>query len=152
MRGKFNIWRVVIALVTVCAIGVGVAYMTGALHWFGLHRTGNSIIVIAPYRYAGTWVFDDPAAGLEREPFVAGVPEMIDEMVKDIPDAENGFRLLFSASPFPGHTHKFTWMRGDRSGNWYYCEQLDMEGWLCPGLFAYYKDAPKELYAKAEAK
>jgi hypothetical protein len=39
----------------------------------------------------GTWVFDDEAAGLVREPFVGGVPAMIDELVSDIPDAESGF-------------------------------------------------------------
>lgn len=41
----------------------------------------NSILIIAPYRYEGTWVFDDPNVGLVREPFVAGVPEMIDHLV-----------------------------------------------------------------------
>jgi len=90
--------------------------------------------------------------GLKREPFVAGIPEMIDEMVRNIPDAEQGFRLLFSTQAFPGYTHKLTWRRGDKTGNWYYCEQLGKEGWLCPGLFKYYKQPPKELYAKAERK
>jgi hypothetical protein len=27
-----------------------------------------------------------------------------------------------------------------------------MEGWLCPALFKYFEVAPKEIYAKAEAK
>jgi hypothetical protein len=35
--------------------------------------------------------------GLVQESFVGGVPEMIDELVADIPNARNGFRLLFSA-------------------------------------------------------
>ena len=40
----------------------------------------NQIMVIAPYwvEEFGSWVFDDPAAGLQQEPFVGGVPEMID--------------------------------------------------------------------------
>ena len=83
---------------------------------------------------------------------MAGIPEMMDEMVKDIPDATNGFRMLFSAQPFPGHTQKLTWRRGDKTGNWYYSEQYQKEGWLCPGLFKYYKDAPKVIYVKAEEK
>ena len=33
----------------------------------------NSILIIRPYWSDGTWVFDDPATGLVREPFVAGV-------------------------------------------------------------------------------
>ena len=35
---------------------------------------GNQIHVIAPYRQAATWVFDDPAVGLKAEPFVSGTP------------------------------------------------------------------------------
>ena len=38
----------------------------------------NAMLVIFPYRYEGTWVFDDERVGLEREPFVSGIPEMID--------------------------------------------------------------------------
>ena len=64
----------------------------------------NQIMVIAPYwlEEAATWVFDDSVTGLKQEPFVEGVPEMIDQLVADIADARIGFRLLFSASPFPG--------------------------------------------------
>jgi hypothetical protein len=112
----------------------------------------NRVLVIYPYRYQGTWVFDDPGVGLIREPFVAGIPEMIDRLVKDIPDAGKGFRLLFSDAPFPGYSIKVVWQREEAGGNWYYCEQYDSEGWLCPALFEYFKDAPKEIYAKAEKK
>ena len=42
----------------------------------------NVLIVIAPYWYQGTWVFDDESTGLNKEPFVAGVPEMIAELVE----------------------------------------------------------------------
>ena len=38
----------------------------------------NQIMVIKPFRYSGTWVFDDEAVGLNKEPFVCGVPKMID--------------------------------------------------------------------------
>lgn len=112
----------------------------------------NSIIVISPYRHAGAWVFDDPNTGLVREPFIAGIPEMIDYLVKDIPEANKGFRLLFSAQPFPGYMMKVTWRRAERGGNWYYSEKMSMEGWLCPALFKYFKDAPKDIYVKAEKK
>ena len=52
----------------------------------------NILMVIVPYWYQGTWVFDDESVGLNKEPFVAGVPEMIDDLVKDIPNARGGFR------------------------------------------------------------
>ena len=112
----------------------------------------NAILVICPYRYHGTWVFDDPRVGLFREPFVAGIPEMIDKLAKGIPDADKGFRLLFSATPFPGYATKLVWQREEAGGNWYYSEEYDCEGWLCPALFRYFKKAPKEIYAKAEKK
>ena len=111
---------------------------------------GNAISVIAPYRHEGTWVFDDAGVGLVKEPFVCGIPEMIDHFVREIPDAEAGFRLLFSAGPFPGYTIKLTRMREEFDGNWYHSEELDAEGWLCPALFRYFAEAPAELYAKPE--
>ena len=60
-------------------------------------------LVIEPYRHEGAWVFDEPRVGLYREPFVAGVTEMIDRLVAGIPEAAAGFRLRFAASPFEGH-------------------------------------------------
>ena len=120
---------------------------------FGLrvgHRSANSIIVIAPYRYAGTWVFDDPQAALTREAFVGGAPEVIDALVAGIPDAQKGFRLTASASPFPGYSNKLTWLRGDTNGNTYRLDKPEMEAWLCPALFKYYEQPPRELYVRAD--
>lgn len=76
----------------------------------------NAIGVIAPYKYEGMWVFDDPAVGLVREPFVAGIDTMIDRLVASIPDAEKGFRLLFAPTPFPGHTVRLEWRREEYGG------------------------------------
>jgi hypothetical protein len=109
----------------------------------------NSILVIQPYRYAGTWVFDDARVGLRQEPFVAGVPEILDRMVSDIPDAAKGFRLLFSAHPFPG-AQTFEFRRAEIGGSWYYSPTYKLEGWLCPSFFKYFKAAPSRLYVKAE--
>ena len=41
----------------------------------------NSLFVIAPYWDSDTWVFDDERRGLLGEPFVSGVPDMIDYLV-----------------------------------------------------------------------
>ena len=114
----------------------------------------NQILVIAPYWLdsVGTWVFDDEAVGLVQEPFVEGVPDMIDDLVADIPDAHHGFRLLFSAAPFPGFQRKLTWVREEMGGNWYKADEPPMEGWLCPALFRYFDEAPQEIYVKAEEK
>jgi hypothetical protein len=112
----------------------------------------NAIGVIAPYKYEGLWVFDDPAVGLHREPFVAGIDKMIDQLVASIANAERGFRLLFSVKPFLWQTVKLEWRREESGGNWYYCPQFGIEGWLCPALFRYFDKAPSELYARAESK
>ena len=112
----------------------------------------NSLFVIAPYKYEGLWVFDDPAAGLSKEPFIAGIDTMIDKAVVNIPDAERGFRAIFSAAPFPGSQFKLEWRREEAGGNWYYGDQFKMEGWLCPALFRYFQAAPREIYVKVEPK
>jgi len=115
-------------------------------------RDMNALLVIAPYKYQGTWVFDDPAVGLLREPFIAGIDTMIDKAVADIPNAEKGFRAIFSASPFPGANWKLEWRRAESGGNWYYSDQFKMEGWLCPALLKYFPTAPREIYVKIEPK
>lgn len=115
-------------------------------------KTMNSVFVIASYRYHGSWVFDDPAVGLTREPFIAGIDTMIDRLVADIPNAGAGFRAIFSASPFPGASVKLVWLRAESGGNWYHCEQYGTDGWLCPALGKYFPAAPREIYVKAEPK
>lgn len=117
-----------------------------------LANTMNAIHVIAPYKYHGMWVFDDERVGLVREPFVSGADVMIDRVVKDIPGAANGFVMLFSAAPFPGHQVKLEWRRPESGGNWYYSPQLGMEGWLCSALGKYYPDPPPELYVQVKQK
>jgi len=112
----------------------------------------NAITVFHPYKHEGMCVFDDPEVGLRREPFVSGIDTMIDKLVADIPNAASGFNLLFSPTPFPGHTVKLEWRRAESGWNWYYSEQFKMEGWLCPALFKYFDEAPPELFAKAESK
>jgi hypothetical protein len=98
------------------------------------------------------WVFDDEKVGLVQEPFVSGADIAIDKMVTDIPDAESGFTLLFSAGPFPGHQIAFEWRREEMGGNWYYSSTLDAEGWLCPALFKYFEGAPERIYAQFKQK
>jgi hypothetical protein len=146
MKGRLPFITAIVALsLTALAVRYYLSRTAGRMA-----ASSNAILVIAPYWYQGTWVFDDSDAGLKREPFVAGVPEMIDVLVKDIPDARDGFRLLFSANPFPGYQKKLTWLRGDMGGNFYRLDDPPMEGWICPAMFRYYQSAPQALYIKAE--
>jgi Family of unknown function (DUF6717) len=113
----------------------------------------DGVCAIQPYRHEGAWVFDDPTTGLVQEPFVAGITEMIDRLAAGIPEAEEGFRLVFSAQPFKGHQALLTWIRADPvEGNWYREEESGAEGWLCPALFCYFSAAPSKIYVRAEPK
>ena len=85
----------------------------------------NTLIAIHPYKARGLWVFDDPEVGLRQEPFVSAADAIIDRMVQGIPNAELGFRLVFSAQPFPGSEIEFEWRREEFGGNWYYCSALE---------------------------
>jgi hypothetical protein len=62
----------------------------------------NTINVILPYKRHGMWVFDDARVGLVQEPFVSGADTWIDRVVADIPNAENGFTLIFSMGSIGG--------------------------------------------------
>jgi hypothetical protein len=112
----------------------------------------NAMMAIYPYKHEGLWVFDDDRAGLVREPFVFGVPEMIDALAGAIPNAETGFRLLFSANPFPGLQEELVWVRGEYDGNWYRWPKHGSEGWLCPALLKYFERAPEKIYVRFESK
>lgn len=112
----------------------------------------NQITFIQPYKARGTWVFDDEERGLKQEPFVSGMPEMIDDIVRFLPNADKGFNLYFSLSPFPGYHRRIDWQREELGGNWYEDRESGLSGWLCPALFKYFDEAPKEIYVKAERK
>lgn len=99
--------------------------------------TTNTINVIAPYRYIDMWVLDDPRVGLSAEPFVGGADTMIDRVTTDIPNAANGFIMVFSQNRFPSQQPHLEWRRAENDGNVYYSSELDAEGWLCPALFRY---------------
>lgn len=114
----------------------------------------NALNVIHPYKWEGLWVFDDERTGLDKEPFVAGADTIIDRALamKGIDGADNGFRLIFGATPFPNYDLKLSWLREGDGGNWYESKQFETEGWLCPALLKYFDEPPKEIYARFEAR
>lgn len=112
----------------------------------------NSLFAIAPYKFNGFWVFDDPAVDLRQEPFIAGADTIIDELTEKLPEAEKGFRLTFAPAAFPGYQARFTRDRAEHGGTWYKWPERKMEGWLCPALFKYFAEAPAEIYVQAQAR
>jgi hypothetical protein len=115
--------------------------------------SSQGIMVIEPYRFQGVWVFDDPRVDLVREPFVAGVTEMIDRLTAGIVNASTGFRLLFADNAFEGCQSSLSWVRADPvEGNWYKADDSGEEGWLCPALFCYFQAPPAKIYVRGEPK
>ena len=110
----------------------------------------NAVYSIRPFRYQNMWVFDDDRVGLVKEPFVMGIPEIIDQTIKHIPDAQNGFTVLINDTGLPSPDIILKKLNEDAGGNWYQCEQTSMKGWLCPALYKYYPLAPETLYIKVQ--
>jgi hypothetical protein len=106
----------------------------------------NSIMVVYPYLHKGTWVFDDEDKGLQREPFIAGIDGMLSNVVDMQNLDENGFALHFSSSFMPNAHMTLDWIRSEGGGNWYRCNELGMDGWLCPALYKYFTEAPKKIW------
>jgi hypothetical protein len=77
---------------------------------------------------------------------------MIDQITAGIPNAEDGFIMVFSGTPFPDHQFRLQWRTEERGGNVYYSPDLDAEGWLCPALFRYFDDTPPEIYVQVKPK
>lgn len=76
-----------------------------------------------------------------------GIPEMIDWMVKHIPDADTGFTVLFNDTGLPNpDLVPIKLHEKDAGGNWYRCEQTGMQGRLCPAL--YNSTVPEKLFIK----
>lgn len=139
-------------LVAIALVVIGLAVVFNLLRKQNRNENNamNALMVIAPYKYEGLWVFDDPAVGLHKEPFIAGIDTLIDKATANIADPQHGFRAIFSATQFPGANFKLEWRRADSGGNWYYSPEFQQEGWLCPALFKYFKNPPREIYVKVE--
>src|SRR5262245_31060248 len=112
----------------------------------------NSLLVIHPYKHEGVWVFDDPAVGLVKEPFVAGADVILDKMTAHIPNAAAGVTVLFAATPFPGAKHEFHRRREEFGGHWYPDPASGRERWPCPARFTSFEKAPDKICAEVRAK
>lgn len=133
----------------------------------------NVVNVIIPYPYAGTWVFDDETRGLKAEPFIFGMPEIIDQVTQKAlgHTDRKKFRLIFSATGLPLYHIKLEKVKNPQTtiknpdhpifdlmmvGAWYKVAQSPftsiegMTGWLCPATLQYFDDYPDEIYLYVE--
>ena len=109
----------------------------------------NAIQILELYRHAGTWVFDDEKNDLVAEPFVAGVPAIIDKALhKTGGGHEKNIRLLFSDTSFP-HAIKVEKIKEEMGGCWYRDADEDI-GWLCAATLMYFENFPDSIYFKIE--
>ena len=104
----------------------------------------NALFTITPYKHEGQWVFDDESRELDKEPFVAGIDDILDTVA----NGATKLTVIFSSAPFPGASLTLTRLREEMDGNWYQCEELGMEGWLCPAMFKYFTSAPDKIYVQ----
>lgn len=110
----------------------------------------NVIQILELRRVASTWVFDDRSKGIKNEPFVAGVPTVIDQILLRKQITDSSVMALFSGEDFPGTDVALEFEKLDKNGAWY---QLNgMRGWFCPCFWNYFdkKDPPKKLYISLE--
>ena len=76
---------------------------------------------------------------------------MIDHLVRDIADAREGFRMIFSKTKYPAYNQSLSWRGTEDEGNWYKMDEEPLlSGWLCPALSHYFPQPPEKLYVSAE--
>ena len=118
----------------------------------------NAMNCIQIYRHQGTWAFTDVSHDLLNEPFVAGIPQFIDFIIRqDQNDPRKGeYRVTFSKNQFPTAVYELKFDRDDMGGAWYNCkpcnaaenDQIGGEGWLCPATLNYFEDFPRSIFVQ----
>ena len=123
----------------------------------------NTLMIIQPYWHEDAWVFDDASKRLEKEPldgisgeleeaerWLAQTSRTIDYLVKDIPNARQGFILLFSSEPLAGYQVELTLTGQDGDGYTYEMKDWNRGWWMSPALLGCFETPPKSIYVKAE--
>ena len=104
------------------------------------------------------WVFDAPEHGLDKEPFVEGMPDIIFNVLYTegmmFSAIKDGFWITFSDAmfkPAKGHSLHILHRQHERDHGWVYTYLGGLDGWLCPALFAYFDEAPQAIFFAAQA-
>lgn len=105
----------------------------------------NALFIIQPYKALGTWVFDDESRHLLREPFVLGVPAMIDQKLSQKGITGDQFNLVFTSGILPNADAVLVKENDLSEGAWYNLKDTTQNGWLCPALMQYFDDAPETI-------
>jgi len=111
-----------------------------------LHNV-NAINVIAPYKYLGMWVFDDPKVGLVQEPFVAGADTLMDLWSVICQTLRRVFASHSRRTLSQEFTLQLIWRCAEMSGNTYHCEAMNADAGSA-GSLKYFDSPPAEIFAK----
>jgi hypothetical protein len=114
----------------------------------------NALFAIEIYRHAGTWCFTDEERGLIHEPFVSGIPELIDDCINQLKEhEEKRYRITFGEKQFPGSAEYLRFHFEEYEGAWYSKQMTDNQidpnakiGWLCPATLKFFLYFPKKIY------
>lgn len=120
------------------------------------HKVENSIYTMQVYYDGGSWVFDNPAVGLIKEPFVAGADEIFDEIahLRAVDPSKAVIDIVFSDVQFPGWELMAEHLGPSMGGDDYsviaseYETLEDHDFWLCPALLKYFSDAPNRIFMR----
>jgi hypothetical protein len=97
-----------------------------------------------------TWVYDDSDVGVFGEPFVLGADTMLSHLREaQVGPERDPFRIVFSASPFPGALETRRLFEED-DGVWHEADLHGqvLKGWLCNHVFDYFETAPPTVYVR----
>jgi hypothetical protein len=87
----------------------------------------NAVYSIRPYRWQNMWVFDDERVGLVKEPFVMGIPEIINKAVAHLPSPQQGFTVLFNNTGLPSADVVLKKVETESNGTWYEQEGIGLK-------------------------
>jgi hypothetical protein len=111
------------------------------------------MLSIQIYRHAGTWCFTDEARGLLHEPFVLGIPQIIDNLISKNFNNEQieEYSILFSSNEFPQCLNKLQKVNEEYGGAWYELikeekSETEQKGWLCPATLKFFSTFPEVIY------
>ena len=108
------------------------------------------MLCVEIYKFNGTWCFTDTKRELLNEPFVLGIPEIINSVLEEQKLVEKGknYRILFSAQEFPTYHGALARQNEEMGGAWYAWNE--QKGWLCPATLKFFCDFPETIYFKIE--
>jgi hypothetical protein len=119
-------------------------------------KSWTHVIFMRWHKSYQEWCFDIPIVGIEDEPFVEGIPEIIEYHLgksnKTTSAKKKGVTVLFSGAAtkpkeFTSGTYfKLVKTKEENGGSWYKEPVSRYEGWLCPNLYQFFAKAPKQIH------